>query len=71
MKVGTCLSLINCTFHHYQQSIEIRNDKNFRLLPPDSNITVNMKGTRINTVITPDLYYPLPDKRCYLIRHVA
>jgi hypothetical protein len=72
MKVGTCLSLLNCTFHRYQSSLEIRNDKNFKILTHDPpNIKVNMKGVSINKVITYDLYYPLTDKRCWLIRQVA
>ena len=37
----------------------------------EPKITPNLKGCRLNKVITHDLYYPLEDKRCTLIRQVA
>jgi len=52
MKVGTILDMYNCQFHLYKGSLEIKNDKSFRILKNNRiSIKCNLKGARLNKVM--------------------
>jgi hypothetical protein len=52
MTVGTILDMIDCKFHRYKGSLEVRNDKNFRILKSNpSKIRTNLHGVKLNNIL--------------------